>query len=93
MDSRGEEASQLKDAEWIIDLAFLMDTGKQKHLNYGLKGEGKTVCDTTRAAEAYNVRFNIFSVRLMRRKWRSPLSAVRANDDASGALEETVEKS
>lgn len=62
MDSRGEEASQLWDAEWIIDLAFLMDiTGKQKHLNYELKDEGKTVCDPTRAAEAF-VRINVFSL-------------------------------
>lgn len=48
-------------------------TGKQKHLNYELKGKGKTACDTTRAAEPFNVGINMFSVHLMRRKWRSPL--------------------
>lgn len=54
MESRREEASMLQDAEWIIGLAFLMDiTGKQKHLNYELKGEGKTTRDTTRDAEEF----------------------------------------
>lgn len=48
--SRGEEALQLEDAEWIIDLAFLMfNSGKQKRLNSELRGEGETLCDTTRA--------------------------------------------
>lgn len=89
--SRGDEALQLQDAEWIIDLAFLMDVaGKQKHLNYELKGEGEAVCDTTRAAEAFNVRITIFLELLMRRNWPR---AVRANEDASGALEKTLERS
>lgn len=56
--------------------------GKQKHLNCELRGEGESVCDTTTAAEAFNVRINIFYGPLMRRNWPS---AVRANDDASGA--------
>lgn len=32
MDSRGEEASQLQDAEWIIDLAFLMDITENRSI-------------------------------------------------------------
>lgn len=61
MESRREEASMLQDAEWIIGLAFLMDiTGKQKHLNYEPKGEGKTTRD---AEEFIFLSFHVWQER------------------------------
>ncbi|XP_041858782.1 general transcription factor II-I repeat domain-containing protein 2A-like [Melanotaenia boesemani] len=56
MEMRGEDASLLSDAEWLLDLAFLADvTEKTNQLNQHLQGREKNVCDMISAVKASRI--------------------------------------
>ena len=56
MESR-EDTTLLSDAEWLLDLAFLMDVvEKLNHLNLRLQGKDKNICDTISAVKAFSAK-------------------------------------
>lgn len=66
---RNEVCPQLSDADWLCDLAFLVDfTAKLSILNLELQGRGKTLSSTISAVNSYKKQFPMLILDIQQKK-------------------------
>lgn len=61
METREGDITLLTDAEWLLDLAFLIYvTEKMNHLNLQLQGKDKKICDMISAIKVFSAKLSFY---------------------------------